>query len=380
MTTDRLLDNLRVMVMAGGTGGHVFPALAVAQHLRARGAQVAWLGTRRGLESTVVPKAGIEIHFLSIGGLRGKSALTLVFAPFKLFLACAQALMILAKYKPSVVLGLGGFATGPGGVMAWLLRKPLVIHEQNAIPGMTNKTLTRFATRVLEAFPHSFTSDVRAIATGNPVRPEIAALPPPQERFAGRSGPLRLLVIGGSLGAQALNEAVPAALALLPEQARPHVRHQTGTRHLDDAQRYYKYAKTTAEVVAFIDDMAQAYAWADVVLCRAGALTVSELAAAGVGAILVPYPHAVDDHQTANAHFLTQVGAALLIPQPQVTAAHLAEVLGSFTNEGGVARERLLNMANAARGLAQPRATEVVADHCVRAAARTLGQKAGGAV
>lgn len=364
-----MANPLRVLIMAGGTGGHVFPALAVAQHLRANGAHIAWLGTRRGLESDLVPKAGIEIHFLSIGGLRGKGALTLVLAPFKLALAIAQALLIVARYRPSVVLGLGGFVTGPGGVGAWLLRKPLVIHEQNAIPGMTNRWLSRLALRVLEAFPGSFPQETHAIHTGNPLRAEIIALPPPQQRYAQRSGNLRVLVLGGSLGAQVLNSAVPAALALLPEADRPKVWHQTGKKNFEEAQRFYKYAPAQGDVVEFINDMAEAYAWADVVVCRAGALTVSELAAAGVAAILVPYLYAVDDHQTANAHFLADAGAALIVPQAQLTAHHLAELLKSF-GTATHARERLLRMAIAARALAQPSATEQVSQHCLQAAGR----------
>ncbi len=366
--TPQMYASLRVLIMAGGTGGHVFPALAVAHHLRTLGAQVAWLGTRRGLESDVVPKAGFALHYLSIGGLRGKGALTLVFAPFKLLLAVFQAVLIIGRYRPSVVLGLGGFVTGPGGLGAWLLHKPLVIHEQNAIPGMTNRWLSRIAARVLEAFPGAFPAGVRAMTTGNPLRAEIVALLPPPQRFAARDGKLRLLVLGGSLGAQALNSAVPAALALLAETERPKVLHQAGKRHIEETQRFYKYAQTQGDVVEFIGDMAEAYAWADVVLCRAGALTVSELAAAGVAAILVPYPHAVDDHQTVNAGYLTGAGAALLVQQPQLTAHHLAELLKSFSENGIPARARLLRMANAARTLAQPDATARVAQHVVQAA------------
>ena len=369
-TAPHMYARLRVMIMAGGTGGHVFPALAVAQHLRASGAQVAWLGTRRGLESDVVPKAGIELHYLSIGGLRGKGVLTLVFAPFKLLLAVVQAVLIVGRYRPNVVLGLGGFVTGPGGVGAWLLRKPLVIHEQNAIPGMTNRWLARIAVSVLQAFPGAFPASVRVSTTGNPLRAEIVTLLPPEQRFAARDGKLRLLVLGGSLGAQALNAAVPAALALLPEVDRPKVLHQAGKRHIEETQRFYKYAQTQGDVVEFIADMAEAYAWADLVLCRAGALTVSELAAAGVAAILVPYPHAVDDHQTINAGYLTGAGAALLVQQTQLTAKHLAELLQSFSENGVPARARLLRMAIAARGLAQSNATGKVAQQLVRVALR----------
>lgn len=359
---------LRVLVMAGGTGGHVFPALAVARHLRNEGAVVEWLGTRRGLESEVVPNAGIVLHFLSIGGLRGKGAATLLLAPFKLALAIAQALLIVGRFSPDVVLGLGGFVTGPGGVAAWLRRKPLVVHEQNSIPGMTNRWLAKLAHTVLEAFPGSFGGAVRALHTGNPLRAEITAVEPPQVRFAGRDGKMRLLVIGGSLGATALNAAVPAALALLPEADRPDVWHQTGKRHFADAQRLYKEAPAEGRVVEFIQDMAQAYAWADLVLCRAGALTISELAAVGVGAILVPYPHAVDRHQDANARYLADAGAALVVDQEQLTAKRLADLLSDFIRGATPMRERLLRMAEIARSLAQPKATEVVARHCVAAA------------
>ncbi len=358
----------RVLVMAGGTGGHVFPALAVAQHLRARGVVVEWLGTQRGIESDVVPKAGITLHFLSIGGLRGKGITTLLLAPFKLALAITQALAIVARFSPDVVLGLGGFVTGPGGVAAWLLRRPLVVHEQNSIPGMTNRWLAKLAHTVLEAFPGSFGAGSRAIPTGNPLRAEITAVDPPAQRFAGREGKMRLLVIGGSLGATALNAAVPAALALLPEADRPDVWHQTGKRHIQDAQRLYKEAPAEGRVVEFIQDMAQAYAWADLVLCRAGALTISELAAVGVGAILVPYPFAVDRHQDANARYLSESGAALVVDQEQVTAKRLAEMLTDFIRGATPMRDRLLRMAEAARALAQPKATEIVAQHCLAAA------------
>ena len=364
----KVYAKLRVMIMAGGTGGHVFPALAVAKHLRALGAQVEWLGTRRGLESDVVPMEGFELHYLSIGGLRGKGILTLLLAPFKMLAAVLQALLVIGRYRPSVVLGLGGFVTGPGGVGAWLLRKPLVIHEQNALPGMTNRWLSRIAVKVLEAFPGAFPASTGALTTGNPLRVEIVALLPPQQRFAERTGKLRVLVLGGSLGAQALNSVVPAALALLPEANRPQVLHQAGKRHIEETKQFYKYAQIQGDVVEFIADMAHAYGWADVVLCRAGALTVSELAAAGVAAILVPYPYAVDDHQTVNAGYLAEAGAALLVQQTQLSAKYLAELLQSFSEDSHAARERLLRMSVAARSLAHPNATELVAQHVVRAA------------
>lgn len=353
----------RVMIMAGGTGGHVFPALAVAAELRARGAEVFWLGTRRGLEAKVVPAAGIDIEWVSVAGLRGKGAAALLLAPFQLLRAGFQVLAVILRQRPTVVLGMGGFVTGPGGVVTWLLRKPLVIHEQNAIAGLTNRVLAALAQRVCAAFPNTFRrNDV--LLTGNPVRKDIAELPPPEERYAGRSGPVRLLVLGGSLGARPLNEIVPAAVAKM--SARPVIWHQTGARNLDEARAAYEKAGVTARIDPFIDDMAAAYAWADLVLCRAGALTVAELAVAGVGAVLVPYPHAVDDHQTRNAEYLVEADAALLVQQRDLTPAALADLLMPFTLQNG--RERLIKMAIAARRLAQTQAAAAVAEHCLEVA------------
>lgn len=351
---------MRVMIMAGGTGGHVFPALAVAAELRERGAEVFWLGTRQGLEARLVPAAGITMEWVSVSGLRGKGATTWLMAPWRILWAALQVLAVMLRQRPVVVLGMGGFATGPGGVMTWLLRKPLVIHEQNAIAGLTNRLLAPLARRVLEAFPGTFHGK-HVIHTGNPVRHGIAALPNPNERFAGRSGALRLLVLGGSLGARALNEVVPAAISLL--SSRPEIWHQAGNRNLDDTLEHYRNAAVTARVEPFIEDMAAAYAWADLVLCRAGALTVAELAAAGVGAILVPYPHAVDDHQSRNAAYLTDAGAALAIQQRELTRDKLCELLASFVD-----RSRLLLMAEAARRLALPQAAALVAAQCWEAA------------
>jgi UDP-N-acetylglucosamine--N-acetylmuramyl-(pentapeptide) pyrophosphoryl-undecaprenol N-acetylglucosamine transferase len=356
----------RVMIMAGGTGGHIFPALAVAQELRERGMEVFWLGTRGGMESRVVPEAGFPMEWIEVQGLRGSGLSRWLSAPFKLALAMIQSLNVLRRRRPRVVLGLGGFVTGPGGVMAWLLGIPLVIHEQNAIPGMTNQWLSRIANRVLEAFPGSFAPQRQAEATGNPVRGEIAALLAPAERMAGREGPLRLLVLGGSLGAQALNEGLPAALALMPAGLRPVVRHQAGANKQEATLAAYQDLNVTAVVTPFISDMAEAYGWADLVICRAGALTISELAAAGVGAILVPYPHAVDDHQTCNAAFLADAGAGRLLPQGELNAERLAQCLGELLNGRG----KTLAMAQAARGLAQPEATRRVADVCIEEANR----------
>ncbi|MEK6748460.1 MAG: undecaprenyldiphospho-muramoylpentapeptide beta-N-acetylglucosaminyltransferase [Pseudomonadota bacterium] len=348
----------RVLIMAGGTGGHVFPALAVALELQQRGATVSWLGTQRGLEAEVIPKAGIDIDWVTIGGLRGKGLLGWLMAPLRLSRAMAQTYRVFRVRKPSVVLGMGGFVTGPGGLVAWLSGTPLVIHEQNALPGMTNRWLARIATRVLTAFPVAFdhrqTRDV-----GNPIRSTLTHLPAPDQRFAGRTeGALHLLVVGGSLGAKALNDTVPAALALLPVVQRHQVWHQTGKKNLVAAQATYAQAGVEGRVVPFIDDMAEAYAWADLVICRAGALTISELAAVGVGAILVPFPHAVDDHQTVNAKYLADCGAALLVPQTQLSAEKLAAMLRDLN------REKLLAMARKARHVARPHATAQVADVC----------------
>ncbi|MGH8453728.1 MAG: undecaprenyldiphospho-muramoylpentapeptide beta-N-acetylglucosaminyltransferase, partial [Nevskiales bacterium] len=276
-----------IMVMAGGTGGHVFPALAVAERLRELGHRVVWMGTQAGLEARVVPAHGLPIEWITIAGVRGKGLLTLLLAPLELLRALLQAIGILRRYRPQVVIGLGGFVAGPGGFAAWLLGRPLIIHEQNAIAGLTNRLLARLARRVLEAFPDTFPVSGKRLTVGNPVRPEIAALPPPEQRLAGRSGAVRMLVLGGSLGALALNRGVPQALALLPPELRPDVRHQAG-RTLDEANKAYAAAGLDIQPEAFIEDMAAAYAWADLLVCRAGALTVAELAAAGLPALLIP--------------------------------------------------------------------------------------------
>lgn len=351
--------------MAGGTGGHVYPALAVAEHLRREGWQVIWLGTRRGLEARVVPHHRIEVCFVRISGLRGKGWRSWMQAPFKLVIALLQCLAIVRRIGPQVVLGMGGFAAGPGALAAWLVGKPLLIHEQNAIPGLTNRLLSRLAKQVMEAFPGSFPRRRRAQHTGNPVRQGIVDLPPPSERLAGRgNGPLRLLVLGGSQGARALNEIVPKALANLNAAAAGsvEVRHQVGPDQLESTrQRYRSAAVPAVELTGFIDNMAAAYGWADLVLCRAGAMTIAELAAAGVASILVPFPFAVDDHQTANARYLAERGAALLIPQSEFTAVRLCDLLRELSS----ARDRLLKMAMVARGLAVPDATARVASRCM---------------
>jgi UDP-N-acetylglucosamine--N-acetylmuramyl-(pentapeptide) pyrophosphoryl-undecaprenol N-acetylglucosamine transferase len=354
-----------VMIMAGGTGGHVFPALAVAGVLRAR-REIVWLGTARGIEARLVPAAGYAVEWIDVEGLRGKGAARWLGAPLLLARAVRQASRALRRRRPGVVLGLGGFASGPGGIAAWLAGLPLVIHEQNAVAGLTNRWLARVASRIAEGFPGSFPPRCRALYVGNPVRPEISALPPPRERFAGRNGATRLFVFGGSQGASALNRLVPQAVALLPESRRPSVLHQTGSRDRDATEAAYREAGIPAEVHAFVDDMPGAYRDADLVIARSGALTVAELAAAGIGSILVPFPAAVDDHQTRNAMWLARVGAAQIVPEGGLTAAELANRLATLFGNGN-GRARLLAMAEAARALAVANAAERVAELCLEA-------------
>ena len=353
------------MVMAGGTGGHVFPALATARVLERRGFSIVWLGTRRGIESRLVPAEGIPVEWLSVSGLRGKGLGTLLVAPVRLVVALFQALRAVRRHRPAVVLGAGGFASGPGGVAAWLLRRPLVVHEQNAVAGLTNRVLARLADRVLEGFPGSFGRGVHAEHVGNPVRPEIAAVPPPERRYPAREGRARLLVFGGSQGAARLNAVVPAALAELPESLRPAVIHQTGRGGCEETVAAYQSRGIEADVRPFIDDMAGAYGWADLAVCRSGALTVAELTAAGLPAVLVPFPAAVDDHQTRNADHVVRGGAARLLPESQLTPVSLAATLRELLEAG---RPRLAQMAAAARGMAITDADERLADACVAAA------------
>ena len=353
-----------ILVMAGGTGGHVYPALAVARALEAHSQQIVWLGTHRGLESKVVPAAGIDIEWISVRGLRRKGVAALVVAPFQLLWALLQALVVILRRRPAAVLGMGGFVSGPGGLAAWLTRRPLVIHEQNAAAGLTNRLLARLARVVLQAFPGSFNSDVNAETVGNPVREDIAAVVPPMDRFATRQGPLRLLVLGGSQGALALNKTVPAALALLDPAQRPVVKHQCGRLTLDTARAAYAEHDVDVELLPFIEDMAAVYAWADLVVCRAGALTVAELCAVGLPALFVPYPAAVDDHQTANARPMADAGAAVIIDEsmlsPEVLAGQLREWLAS--------RDALAAKADKARGLAKPRALSRITELCLEQA------------
>jgi UDP-N-acetylglucosamine--N-acetylmuramyl-(pentapeptide) pyrophosphoryl-undecaprenol N-acetylglucosamine transferase len=348
-----------IVIVAGGTGGHVFPALAVAEAMRAQGATISWLGTRQGIEARVVPAAGYELDPVSITGLRGKGLAGWLAAPLRIARALAQSIRVLRARRPGAVLAMGGFVSGPGGVAARLLGTPLVIHEQNAIAGLTNRLLSRIASQVLCGFPKTFNAHPGARHVGNPVRGPIRQSSSPRARLTGHSGKLRVMVVGGSLGAQVFNEVVPRALALIAPAERPAVRHQSGLKHFDAARAAYQSAGVAddAEIVAFIDDMAAAYAWADIVVCRAGAMTIAELAAAGVASVLVPFPHAVDDHQTANAQFLAARNAAMLIPQPDFTAQRLADVLREFNAN----RPVLIDMAEAARTSAMPDAADEVA-------------------
>ncbi|GAB2894723.1 undecaprenyldiphospho-muramoylpentapeptide beta-N-acetylglucosaminyltransferase [Uliginosibacterium flavum] len=345
----------KLLVMAGGTGGHIYPGVAVAEALRARGWQIAWMGNADRMEGRIVPQYGYELAWIRFGALRGKGLLQKLLLPLNLLRGFWQALRAIRRVKPDVVLGMGGFVSFPGGMMAVLLGKPLLIHEQNSIAGLANKVLAAVADRVATGFPDVIKG---GLWLGNPVRAEIADVEEPAARFAGRSGPLRVLVVGGSLGAQALNGAVPQALALLPALNRPVVTHQSGANQLEDLRKAYVDAGVEGELLPFIDDMAARYAAADVVICRSGALTVAELAAVGVASVLVPFPHAVDDHQTGNARFLSERGAAELIAQPELSPQRLADWLGRAT------RERLLAMSQAARSAARAQAAEDVANLC----------------
>jgi len=355
----------KVMILAGGTGGHIFPGLAVAASLRKRGASVHWLGAQGGMECQKVPAANIPFDAVSITGLRGKGLKRWLSLPWKLANAVRQARNIIRVQKPDCAVSFGGYAAGPGGLAARFSGVPLLIHEQNRIPGLTNRVLARFAHRVLQAFPDTWPARFKAETCGNPVRSDLIAMLPPEQRLAGRSGSLRLLVTGGSQGSRALNEFLPAAVARLPAGLTVEVRHQAGKGRATETEKAYEHAGVKATVLEFIEDMAEAYGWADLVVCRSGALTVSELAAVGLPAILVPFPFAVDDHQTRNAEFLVGAGAARLQDEasctPETMSRHLAELLSD--------RAGLLQMANAARALALPNAAERVADICLQSAA-----------
>lgn len=350
-----------VMIMAGGTGGHIFPALAVADALKKRGVPVVWLGSEGGMETRLVPQHDIPMKTLSIKGIRGKGAATWLLAPIKLSLAVIQALRVFMSVKPRSVLGMGGFAAGPGGIAAFITGAPLYVHEQNAIPGMTNRWLAKVAKRVMEGFEGAFPASDKVLYVGNPLRGDIANIPAPETRFALRGSRLRLLVVGGSLGAMTLNTEVPKTLALLPPDIRPEVIHQSGERTVETARSSYEAAGVDATVTPFIQDMASAYTEADLVIARAGALTVAELEQVGVGAVLVPYPYAVDDHQTANGQALVTAGAAIMIKDSDFNPDSLLPVLERLLQD----RDELAGMASAARRLAMPEAAERVAGICL---------------
>jgi UDP-N-acetylglucosamine--N-acetylmuramyl-(pentapeptide) pyrophosphoryl-undecaprenol N-acetylglucosamine transferase len=346
-----------LLIMAGGTGGHIFPGLAVAEQARAAGWQVVWMGARGGMEERLVPRHGYAAAWIRARAARGKGLLQKLLLPANLLFSFWESARHIRRIRPDVVLGLGGYVAFPGGMMASLLGRPLALHEQNAIAGLANRVLAGVSDKVMVAFPQALRG---AEWTGNPVRADIAAIAPPEARFNGREGPLRLLIVGGSLGAQALNETVPRALAQLGE--RPVVVHQSGEKHLESLRGHYAAAGVQGELVAFIDDMARRYAEADLVICRAGAVTIAELSAGGMASVLVPFPHAVDDHQTANARFLAERGAAILLPQTELSAERLAELIG------GMDRAKLLEMARAARALGKPEAARVVAERCMELA------------
>ena len=343
-----------LLIMAGGTGGHIFPGLAVAAQARAAGWNIVWMGAKGGMEERLVPRHGYSTAWIRAKAARGKGVLQKLLLPANLLFSFWESARHIRRIRPDVVLGLGGYVAFPGGMMASLLGRPLALHEQNAIAGVANRVLAGVSDKVMVAFPDALRG---AEWTGNPVREDIASITPPEQRFGNRQGPLRLLVVGGSLGAQALNEALPRAVALL--EPRPTVVHQSGEKHIDALRAHYAAAGVQGELVPFIDDMARRYAEADLVICRAGAMTIAELSAAGVASVLVPFPHAVDDHQTANARFLADRGAAILLPQRELTAQRLAELLKNLR------RETLLDMARKARELGKPDAARVVAERCM---------------
>jgi UDP-N-acetylglucosamine--N-acetylmuramyl-(pentapeptide) pyrophosphoryl-undecaprenol N-acetylglucosamine transferase len=348
------------LIMAGGTGGHIFPGLAVAESLRDAGWRVHWLGVPGNMESQWVPQRGFAFEPVEFGGVRGKGFASLVLLPLRLLKAFWQSLQVVRRVQPNVVVGLGGYITFPGGMMSVLMGKPLVLHEQNSVAGMANKVLAGVADRIYSAFPDVLK---KGIWVGNPLRQDFLNKPAPQERFAGRTGPLKLWVVGGSLGAQALNDIVPKALALLPEASRPVVVHQSGAKQIEALKTNYEQAGVKAELTPFIQDTAQAFADADVIICRSGASTVTEIAAVGAAAIYVPFPFAVDDHQTTNANFLVKQGAGWLMPQSQLTPEALAERLASLT------REELLVCAEKAWALKKTEATREVVAACEALAA-----------
>jgi len=349
-----------LLVMAGGTGGHVYPALAVAELLRSHGVSVTWLGTRQGLEARVVPAAGFPIDWVSIRGLRGHGISRWMVSPFLLLVSLVQAALIILKRKPGALLGMGGFASGPGGLAGWLMRRPLLLHEQNSIAGTTNRYLAKLAKHVMSGFPNPSGLEVTE-HTGNPVRLDIAQLESPQIRLSGHKDTLRILVVGGSQGARVLNDVVPQALCEFAAQTTPRVWHQCGKNRVEKVQQAYAPISGDIRVDEFIEDMAEAYAWADIVIARSGAMTISELSTAGVASILVPFPYAIDDHQTHNARFLANNDAAILLPESEFNAKSLHDVLILLAKN----EQRVLEMANNARALAKPEATERVAQRCM---------------
>lgn len=354
-----------VMIMAGGTGGHVFPGLAVAEALRARDWNVVWLGTERGIEARVVPAHGIEIEWITIAGVRGRGVAAYLSAPFRIASAVAQALAALRRRRPAAVLGMGGFVAAPGGIAAWLTRRPLIIHEQNSVAGTTNRWLAPLAKKIFASFPDSFPAWARAEVVGNPVRDSIAPADAPRDRFgARRAERRRLFIIGGSQGARALNRALPLALAELPLEQRPEVWHQAGRLGVEETRAAYAAAKVEARVDAFVDDIASAFSWADLVVARAGASTLAELAAVGVGAILVPLPTAIDDHQTMNARHYTAGGAGLAIAEKDLDPRSFAQALAGCLGDPG----RLIAMAESARREARLDAADRIARACVELA------------
>lgn len=348
------------LVMAGGTGGHIFPGLAVAEALRQRGWNVHWLGAPNSMEARLVPEQGFALETIAFGGVRGKGAITLLLLPLRLLRAFWQALQVVRRVKPDVVIGLGGYISFPGGMMAVLLGKPLVLHEQNSVAGLANRVLALVADKVFAAFPGALP---QAEWVGNPLREAFLRQAQPAARFEGRTGPLRLLVLGGSLGAQALNDVVPKALALIPLEQRPVVLHQSGAKQIERLRSNYDSAGVNAELTPFIDDTAQAFADADVVLCRAGASTVTEIAAVGAAAVFVPFPSAVDDHQTRNARFLVDAGAAWLLPQTELNPEKLAELLQKLE------RLALMDKALEAKKMQKIDATDAVVKACEELAA-----------
>lgn len=356
-------DIKKVLIIAGGTGGHVMPALSVAEHFRANGIEVHWIGTGQGIEARLVNAAHIPLSYIDIEGLRGHHWLRWLKAPWQIIKAILQAMRVIKREKPNVVLCMGGYVTGPGALAAWLLNVPFVLHEQNAVEGWTNRLLSPFAKRIMVAFPQAFQDKKeKVVYTGNPVRQAILQVPAPDERWAKlHERRLRILVLGGSLGATILNETVPKTIALFPSDDRPEIWHQTGNRHLAHTQAIYEQHGIEGKVTDFIADMSSAYAWADVIICRSGALTVAEIAAVGVSSILIPFPHAIGDHQTYNARFLSEGSAAILLPQSQLNEKILYQILKELKDDP----KKRLAMAKASREFANPQATIKVAEQCV---------------